>query len=100
LLGVLLGSGCEGVNFEQASISLEGTLLLADLLEDVRQRFERAEMIRVESERPAQIAQRPLDLVLRVEDLDPLTPDLGIVGRKIDDGIEELERELRLLLVE
>src|ERR1043166_6267408 len=98
LIDGLLGARPVRVHVEQLLERLERRLLLADLAQDLAEPVECLEVMGVQGERAPQIAQRALDVILREVYIRPAVPGLREVGRQLDDVIEQLERQLDLLV--
>src|SRR5438093_10932763 len=84
---------------QRAAIGFERRLVVAELLHDGAEPGERAEMARLARQHLADIRNRAA-VVLGVEVYGgAAVPGLDVVRLEIDDGAEELERNIELLLL-
>src|SRR5262245_17420495 len=84
---------------ERAAVRIERRLVVAELLHDGAEPRERAEVTRLTHQHLADIRNRAAVVLGVEEDRGAAVPSLDIVRLEVDDGAEELERDIELLLL-
>ena len=71
-------------------------LLLAEFLHDHAEAGERAEMARLARQHLADVGERPAVIFVHEVERGAPVPGLDIVGLELDDGVEQLDREIEI----
>lgn len=99
LFNRFLSSRCMRVNAQQLLIRLESVLLLAVFAEDLGKPRQRPEVFWLQRQDAAQVAQRAPVSILQVIDVSAPVPPFRVVGRELNDGIEQTQGKIVALFV-
>ena len=84
------------VHLQRLAVGLERFLLGAERLEHEAEVIQRPVMLGIALERTLEIGKRGLIFLLQVMHLRAQIPSFGFLGRDVDCGIEDLEREIEI----
>src|SRR5262249_31708000 len=93
-VGDLLELGMQG---ERAAEGVERVLVVADLLQDHAESGKRAEVARLALEHFVDVGERAGEILLREIDRGAPVPGFDVLGPNVDDGGEQLDREIVVL---
>ena len=87
------------IDRQRPAIGFERVFVVADLLQDETEAGQCAEMARLAHQHLANVGERVAVILLQVVDRGAPVPGFRIVGLELDDRVEQLDREVVILLV-
>ena len=87
------------VDRERLAEGVERALFVAEILHDHAKPRQRAEMARLADQYLLDILQRMGVIVLQIIQRRAPVPSLDIIGTQLDHGVEQLQRDVRLLRI-